>query len=231
MSPIAFVALFGAGVASFLAPCVVPLLPAYVAALCAGGRRAVPAVAAFVTGFVVVFVALGAAASRVGAVIDTTTPAGRFVCGLVVAVLGVSLLAPQFVPVGRLPRGPARRCLERQPTARPARPFLLGVVFASAWSPCVGPLLGAALAVAANSATAATGGLLLLAYALGLAAPFVILAATASTVPAVTTRLRRSTLRLERASGFLLVAVGLAIATGLYDSLTSLAARQFSFAL
>jgi cytochrome c-type biogenesis protein len=221
------VALFGAGVASFLAPCLVPLLPAYVG-LIAGeageGRdpaRAVGATLVFVAGFALVFAGLGAAAGLVGSSLRDVQDTVQRVGGVIVAVMGLALLGLLRGPLAR-----ERRLITRLPRVRgPARPFVIGVAFGAAWSPCVGPLLAAALTVAARSGQAARGALLLLSYALGIGVPFVLASLGMASSPQLAAALRRVGPRIERLAGALLLALGVLLATGAYDHLTSYLAR------
>jgi cytochrome c-type biogenesis protein len=220
------VALFGAGVASFLAPCVVPLVPAYLGLVVgeAGDAhdttRVVPATLIFILGFAVVFAGLGVTAGGIGSSLDDQQVWLQRVGGVLIVVMGLVLLG--FV------RGRAlqeRRLVSRLPAAGPLRPFVLGVGFGAAWSPCVGPLLAAALTIAANEADPWRGGLLLLAYALGIGVPFLAASLGLASSPALSLRLRRIGPVLERVGGALLVGLGLLLATGAYDHLTSYLAR------
>jgi cytochrome c-type biogenesis protein len=216
------VALLGAGVVSFLAPCIVPLLPAYLgmvvgeAADARNPARAVPATAIFVLGFAVVFASLGAAAGFVGSSLHSAQHVVRVVGGLVIVLMGLVMLGVVRGPFSR-----ERRFVTRLPVAGPARPFVLGVAFGAAWSPCVGPLLGAALTVAARSGEAGRGALLLLAYAAGIGIPFMLAALGFAALPGVTARLQRAGASIERAAGVLLVLLGALLATGLYTHVTS----------
>lgn len=221
------VALFGAGVASFLAPCIVPLLPAYlgiIAGEAADARdpaRAVPATLIFVLGFGVVFAGLGAAAGLLGSSLHQIQDVVQRVGGVVVAIMGLALLGLVRGPFSR-----ERRLIERVPTVGgPARPFVVGVAFGAAWSPCVGPLLAAALTLAARSGEVGKGALLLLAYAFGIGVPFVLAALGLASFPNLAERLRRIGPVLEKVAGGLLLALGILLATGTYAHLTSYLAR------
>lgn len=222
------VALFGAGVASFLAPCLVPLLPAYLGLIvgesAAGDgdpRRAVPATIVFVLGFAAVFAGLGAAAGYVGSSLDGVQDVVQRIGGVIVVIMGLALLGLMRGPLAR-----ERRLIARLPSiGGPARPFVIGVAFGAAWSPCVGPLLGAALVVAAHSEDPARGSILLLAYALGIGVPFVLASLGLASSPALARGLRRIAPKLERVAGVLLVTLGLLLATGAYGHLTSYLAR------
>ena len=220
-------ALFGAGVASFLAPCIVPLLPAYlgiIAGEAADARdpaRAVPATLIFVLGFALVFAGLGAAAGLVGSSLHDVQYWVQRIGGVIVVIMGLALLG---VVRGRWLR--ERRLVHRLPTVTgPLRPFIVGVAFGAAWSPCVGPLLAAALTVAAHDGQAGRGALLLLAYAFGIGVPFLLAALGLASFPSMADRLRRAGVIIERVAGVLLVVLGILLATGTYGHLTSYLAR------
>jgi cytochrome c-type biogenesis protein len=218
------IALLGAGVVSFLAPCIVPLLPAYLGMIVGetadahDPAKAVPATAVFVLGFALVFAALGAAAGYVGSSLHSLQHVVQVVGGVVIVIMGLVMLGALRGPFMR-----ERRLLTRVPLPRSgvARPLVMGVAFGAAWSPCVGPLLGAALTVAARSGQAGRGALLLLAYAAGIGIPFMLAALGFAAAPGVTRQLQRAGARIERVAGALLVVLGLLLATGLYAHLAS----------
>jgi cytochrome c-type biogenesis protein len=222
-----YIALFGAGVASFLAPCLVPLLPAYLGIIVGetadahDPARAVPATLVFVAGFASVFAAFGVAAGLVGRSLSPAQAAVQRIGGAVIIVFGLALLG---LLRGVLAR--ERRLITTLPkVAGPVRPFVVGVAFGAAWSPCVGPLLGAALVVAAHSGEPVRGGLLLLSYALGIGVPFVIASLGLASSPGLAAWMRRTGAKLERFAGVVLVALGLLLVTGAYQGLTSYLAR------
>lgn len=220
------VVLFGAGVASFLAPCIVPLLPAYLgiiageAAQQRDAARAVPATVIFVLGFAVVFAALGAAAGQVGSSLHEVQDWVQRIGGVLVAVMGLALLGVIRGPLSR-----ERRLLHAPTIGGPLRPFVVGVAFGAAWSPCVGPLLAAALTVAARGGDAGRGAVLLLAYALGIGVPFLLAALGLASSPWLAERLRRIGPTIERVAGVLLVVLGILLTTGLYKHVTSYLAK------
>jgi cytochrome c-type biogenesis protein len=221
------IALFGAGVASFLAPCIVPLLPAYLgiiageAAEARDPARAVPATLVFVLGFAVVFAGLGATAGLLGSSLHDVQQVVQRVGGVIVAAMGLALLGVLRGPFAR-----ERRFVPNIPAGGgPARPFVVGVAFGAAWSPCVGPLLAAALTLAARSGEVGRGTLLLLAYAFGIGVPFVLAALGLASFPHLADRLRKAGVILERVAGVLLVILGVLLATGWYGHLTSYLAR------
>jgi cytochrome c-type biogenesis protein len=222
-----YIALFGAGVASFLAPCLIPLLPAYLGLIvgeAAGAhdiRKAVPATGIFVLGFSTVFAGFGVAAGLAGRSLSPLQGTVQRVGGVVVVIFGLAMLGVLRGPLQR-----ERRLFTTLPKLTgPARPFVIGVAFGAAWSPCVGPLLGAALVVAAKSAQPVRGGLLLLSYAMGIGVPFMVASLGLASSPRLAGWLRRVGPRIERIAGVLLVVLGVLLATGAYKVLTSYLAR------
>lgn len=218
-------ALFGAGIASFLAPCVVPLVPAYLGMM-VGETTGVPrsvvrAGLTFVAGFASVFVALGALAGRLGSGLTSAQTwleraGGILVVGFGLVLLGV--LRGGVFAERRLISGVAAG-------GNVARPLVMGVAFGAAWTPCVGPLLGAALVLAARSAQPLHGASLLLAYALGIGVPFVAGSLAVASSPSLLARMRRMSSRVERIAGVALVLLGLLLASGTYARLVGPVAR------
>jgi cytochrome c-type biogenesis protein len=215
------IALFGAGVASFLAPCVVPLLPAYIAMVAGESKRAVTGTLLLIAGFTLVFAGLGVAAGALGSSLTHFRTGLERVGGVVVVVMGLVLLGVFSDILVR-----ERRAILTVPKAfGAARPVVLGIAFGAAWSPCVGPLLGAALVVAASSSNPAKGGTLLGAYALGIGVPFLVASLGLASSDDFNAFLRRIAPPLQRVAGVLLVALGVLLTTGWYDHLTSYLAR------
>lgn len=218
MSTITLAAAFGAGALSFLSPCVFPLVPGYLSFLTgaaageaqAGRRRAVIAAASFATGFGLVFIALGATASTLGRLLGEYRSWLEVGGGVLVLLFGLHLLG-----VFRI--GLFFREARFHPAARPRGPLgalVIGMAFGFGWSPCVGPLLGGVLTLAAADGTLHQGLLLLAAYALGLALPFVLAAAALDRFMAASQRFRAALPWVERAGGALLAAFGLLLLTG-----------------
>ncbi|MDQ4097183.1 MAG: cytochrome c biogenesis protein CcdA, partial [Actinomycetota bacterium] len=131
-----------------------------------------------------------------------------------------------LVGIVRGPFATEHRLLQAVPrAAAPMRPFVVGVVFGAAWTPCVGPLLGAALTVAAASGQALQGTLLLIAYALGIGVPFLLASLGLASSGAARRRLQRIGPFVERLGGGLLIVLGVLLVTGAYGHLTSYLAR------
>lgn len=221
MNVLTLVALFGAGVSSVLAPCVLPLLPAYVTVMIDAASRGAGAAVVrsgleFVAGFTAVFVGLGAATGALGAAAGTVGATADLLARVGGGVLvGMALL---MLLAGRTRTGAVHRLLKRMPQAGSRwRPLLLGVGFGAAWTPCVGPLLGSALVIAAGSGPAA-GAVLLTAYSLGLAVPFLCLclAVQAGSDPlrGLAARFGQAALAWHRVAACLVLVLGAALASG-----------------
>jgi cytochrome c-type biogenesis protein len=183
--------------------------------------RAVPATGIFVLGFATVFASFGVIAGLVGRSLSPVQDVVQRVGGVVIIIFGLALLGVIRGPLSR-----ERRAITTLPKVTgPLRPFVIGVAFGAAWSPCVGPLLGAALVVAARSGEPLRGGLLLTSYALGIGVPFMIASLGLASSPKLSDWLRRAGPKLERFAGVVLVILGVLLATGVYKSLTSYLAR------
>jgi cytochrome c-type biogenesis protein len=209
---------FFAGLVSCISPCVLPVMPVFAGYIVGGSGEARFAAApigraiGFLVGFLGVFVLLWASLGLVGFALLQTVPLARGMAGVLIIVLGVAMAAgfhPMLaVPVGARLAGGA--------------PVLLGAGVAVGWTPCIGPTLGAILTLAASAPTVAVGTLLLVAYALGLAVPFllVLLAYTRfRRLSAWFTAHRRG---VEFASGILVAGVGVLVFTGLFARLAGL---------
>lgn len=228
MNLVALAALFGAGVLSFTSPCVLPLVPVWVAIAAGdvGSARAVQrGTAWFVVSFTLVFVALGTLAGRVGGIVDPAQTWAVRAGGIVLAVFGLFLIG---LPLGRFD-GEARlvRALPSGEDGRSAtwRAVVAGVAFGTAWTPCVGPLLGSALLAAGRSGGAGSGAALLAAYSLGVGLPFVAASLAYAAWPAAQRHLQPLAARLRPLAGVVLVVLGVAAAFGAVDRLFSPAAR------
>ncbi len=212
---------FAAGVLSFLSPCVLPLVPTYLAYVGGSGaaRRAllVRNALLFVLGFSLVFIAMGASASALGSLLREhrswlMVAGGVLVIGFGLVMLGVIRL-PLLYRDTRRPVGA---------DANPQTPWgalALGSAFAFAWTPCIGPVLGGILTIAGASGTLSTGVGLLAVYSLGLAVPFMLAALALDPFLRVSRGLRRYLPWVERAAGVLLVVVGIMMITGTFTLL------------
>lgn len=227
---------FAAGVVSFVSPCVLALLPVYMAYLgetaagtaSAGAGSAVVASSPrgpivgqallFVAAFGAVFTLLGISVGLLGTGLFAL-PAARQVAGVVVIILGL-LMTGLFGPV--LSRFQFSVNLERLPAGRSARSLTLGALFALGWSPCIGPVLGAILTMGASSQDVAVAALLLVAYSAGLALPFLLAAVALPRLRPVMEALRRWHRQVEIVAGLFIVAMGVLIFTNAFARMAGL---------
>jgi cytochrome c-type biogenesis protein len=236
-SLLALVSTFSAGLVSFVAPCTLPLVPAYLAY--AGGLagldltdaatrerargRMLAGTLLFVMGFSIVFVLLGVAAGGIGHTVHSWGTAVQLVGGILLVVFGLILAGFLRLPgANRTYRFELPQRLRSLGLAA-ALPF--GVIFGIGWTPCVGPFLGTALSLAAVSSEALQGAILLGAYALGLGVPFILVALAWASFPGVARGLGRLGAASSRVAGVVIAALGIAVATGLYSHVTSFLAQ------
>jgi cytochrome c-type biogenesis protein len=225
----ALILAFAAGVLSFFAPCVVPLLPAYVGYLSGAALpelrrdpaafqlRVVRGGILYVLGFGLVFVLLGVAAGFAGQGLRAQEVWVQRAGGVLVIVMGLALAG---VLPGRISqRGLHPLRLSDLPRSSAWAAFVLGVVFGTAWTPCVGPVLATILVLAANTHRALEGGVLLSAYTLGLGLPFVLAALLVAGFPAVVRPLQRGSAVVSRVAGVLMIALGILLLLGVYTQL------------
>jgi cytochrome c-type biogenesis protein len=234
--PLGILVAFGAGMLSFLSPCVLPLVPAYVsmvsglsaAEIEAGERRnLVPllrGVLGFIAGFTIVFTALGAAASGLGHLLLDHQRGLVIAAGVVIVVLGLWLTG-----VGT----PRLLMRERRFHPRPSRlgvwaPPVMGMAFAFGWTPCIGPVLGGVLGLAATRATLTSGLVLLVAYSLGLGVPFLATGLAFGHFTEVMARVRRRLGVVNAVAGLSLVAFGVLLLTGNLHWVTSAVSHALS---
>ena len=217
-----------AGLVSFLSPCVLPLVPPYLVYLAGASlerladaepvprvrRDTVLAAVLFVAGFSTVFVALGASASVIGAVLRYYSNELAIVAGIVIIVMGLHFLG--LTPISFLNRQ-ARLDVPKPVGLWGA--YAMGLAFALGWTPCIGPILAAILAVAASKATVAKGAGLLAVYSLGLGVPFIIAAFAVEPFAAFLARFRTHLAYVERVMGGLLVLTGIAFLAGFFTQL------------
>jgi cytochrome c-type biogenesis protein len=219
-----------AGVISFLSPCVLPLVPPYLVYLAGTSierradaeparrvrRETILAAALFVAGFSTVFVALGAGASAIGALMRYYSHELGIVAGIVIIIMGLHFLG--FTPIELFNR---QARLDVQKPIGLWGAYVMGLCFAVGWTPCIGPILAAILAVAGSQATLARGAGLLAVYSLGLGVPFIIAALAVEPFSAFLARFRTHLAHMEKVMGGLLVLTGLAFLFGVFTQLNS----------
>lgn len=215
----------GAGLLSFLSPCILPLVPPYLCFIAgvgmdelskdsftktAAGWRVSVSALAFVLGFATIFVALGASASFAGRWIADYFDLLSMVAGGLIVILGLHYLGLFRISL-------LFREVRRWPSNRPAGligAYVVGLAFAFGWTPCVGPVLAAILLIAGVESSAAHGALLLGAYALGLGIPFVLASALFSRFVGLMPTLRKHIVTMEKVTGAGLLVTGALFLTG-----------------
>ena len=220
---VTYLAALIAGLVSFLSPCVLPLVPPYLVYLAGTSlerfadrepeprvkRETVLAACLFVLGFSTVFVSLGASASVIGSLIRAYSGPLATIAGVVIIIMGLHFLGLTRIAL-----------LYREKRMEIPKPvglwgaYVMGLAFAFGWTPCIGPILAAILAVAAAEQTVTKGASLLAVYSLGLGIPFIVAAFAIEPFAAFLARFRKHMLRVEQAMGALLVLTGIAFLTG-----------------
>jgi cytochrome c-type biogenesis protein len=212
-----------AGLISFLSPCVLPLVPPYLVYLSGlslerfAGAESEPAVRRetllaallFVLGFSTVFVALGAGASAIGSLLRAHADTLAKIAGVMIIIMGLHFLG--IARVGFLMR--EKRTEIPKPSSLYGA-YVMGLAFAFGWTPCIGPILAAILAVAASEATVTKGAGLLAVYSLGLGIPFLLAAFAVKPFAAFLARFRAHVAKVEKVMGALLIVTGIAFLTG-----------------
>jgi cytochrome c-type biogenesis protein len=228
MTDVSLPAAFGAGLLSFVSPCVLPLAAPYlcylagasVEALAEGGeskaRRDVMVTALlFVAGFTTVFVAFGATASALGAVFREWSHALSIIAGVGIIIMGLHFLG--LFRIAAMLRE-ARVTIDRPAGAWSAYP--MGMAFALGWTPCIGPILATILAIAGSRETVASGAGLLAVYSLGLGLPFIAAAAAIGPFMRASSAVKKRFGAIERAVGVLLVGTGVLFLTGGFQAMS-----------
>ena len=221
---------FLGGLVSCLSPCVLPVLPVFVAYVGSAGQtsnvsgaiavaeRGRQRAIGFLLGFVGVFVVLWVSLGLVGFALLSTVPVLRPIAGLAIVALGVATI------LGWQPQVPGRWF---GGSSSFGGSFLLGAGVAIGWTPCIGPTLGAILTMAAASGTVWSGALLLFAYAAGMAVPFLLVAFGLSRFRPLARSLARHHRGFQVASGALIVGVGALVATNAFSRLAGLVPWSF----
>ncbi|MFK8251297.1 cytochrome c biogenesis CcdA family protein [Ancylobacter terrae] len=223
MADVTLPAAFVAGLASFASPCVLPLVPPYLCYLAgtsldqithaaptdAAARRTLGAALLFVAGFSTVFVLLGAGASVAGAYLRLYSQELAIIAGVAILLMGL-----HFLGVFRLGWLTRTKRVHVEAPAGLAGAYAMGLAFAFGWTPCIGPVLAAILAVAASEQTLTRGAGLLAIYSMGLGVPFLLVAAMAKPAMRLLMRARGYLPAIEKGMGVLLVLTGIGFLSG-----------------
>ncbi len=228
MTDVTIPAAFGAGLISFVSPCVLPLAAPYLCYLAgasvealvdegeARARRDILVTALlFVAGFTTVFVAFGATASEFGALFRQWSHVLSIVAGI-----GVVLMGLHFIGIFRIGAMMREKRLEIERPAGAWSAYPMGMAFALGWTPCIGPILATILAVAGSQKTVASGAGLLAVYSMGLGVPFILAAVAIGPFMRAAAHMRKQFGRIEKTVGVLLVLTGVAFLTGGFQNVS-----------
>jgi cytochrome c-type biogenesis protein len=217
-------AALGAGIVSFLSPCVLPLVPGYLSAVTGvsvaeldrvSWRSVLAPSLIFVASFSAIFILLGLTATGLGQTLNDHQDTLQTIAGILIIALGVYFVASLFV--ARLNREWHVEALMSR--AGKGGPVVAGAAFAIAWTPCIGPTLGAILTAASLSGSAAHGALLLAVYSAGLAIPFLVTALAFSRATTALAAVKRHYAVVTGVGGAILIAMGILILTGGFTEL------------
>jgi len=235
VNEVSLVAAFFAGVVSFISPCVLPLVPSYVTFITGvsfdelTSASAAPRVRrltiihslAFILGFSIVFVALGATATVAGQFLREHQDSLRRIGGVLIILFGIFLTG--LVPIPALSRE-----RKKQLTTKPLGilgSVLVGITFAAGWTPCIGPILASILIYASTAKTVGTGVVLLSVYSLGLGVPFFLSSLALNSFLAASRKIRGQLRTIEVASGVVLILFGVMLVTDLFPRFVSFLSR------
>jgi cytochrome c-type biogenesis protein len=227
---IGFLAALGAGLVSFVSPCVLPLVPGYLSAVTgvsvselerASWRHVLVPSLVFVASFSSIFILLGLTATGIGHSLQEHRGTLETIAGVVIIAMGVLFVSSLFV---------TRLNVEWHVDALMARagkggPLVAGMAFAIAWTPCIGPTLGAILTAASLSSSAAHGALLLAVYSAGLGIPFLVTALAFSRMTTAFAAIKRHYAAIMAVGGGILIVMGILILTGDFTQLNTQAQR------
>ncbi|MGD8744124.1 MAG: cytochrome c biogenesis protein CcdA [Candidatus Woesebacteria bacterium] len=220
--PIAFIA----GLASFFAPCVVPLLPAYIGYVAGISvkdlkkrgalyrKRLLFSTLFYILGFSLVFVALGSVAAGFGRIFRSYDLLIQRVGGLLIILFGLEFLGYIHIPI--YPRNNGINMPKWINKLGYVRSFFVGLIFATIWTPCVGPVLGSILSLAAVTATVSKGAILLFVYSLGISIPFLMVSLTLTWIPNYIKRINKYLGIISKVAGAFLILLGVLLLTDTY---------------
>ncbi|MEM7243403.1 MAG: cytochrome c biogenesis protein CcdA [Pseudomonadota bacterium] len=225
-----------AGVLSFLSPCVLPIVPPYIAYmgglsmkdmtagdLKQGQRKAILAAVFFALGLSTVFVLLGAAASALGQFFLTNQRLFAQIAGVVILIFGLHFMG--VFKIGLLYR--EARFDARSQKGSLGGSYIMGLAFAFGWTPCIGPILGAILALSAQEESVARGTVLMTTYAIGLGIPFILVSMFIQRSMGLINRFKKHMGKIEFGMGLLLVVIGIAMFTGAFEAFSLWILEQF----
>ncbi len=210
-----YLLLFLEGMITFISPCLLPMLPVYISYFAPGSERSAAKTlrnaVSFVCGFTLLFILMGALAGTVGGFLVKYRTAVNIVTGLIVTTFGLHFFGLFQLSIFK---GAKSRRSKSEMSMFSA--FLFGIVFSVGWTPCVGAFLGSALMMASSQGNTLSGILMLLVYSLGLGIPFILSALLIDKLKGTFDLIKRNYKIINIVSGCILVAVGIAMMTGLF---------------
>ena len=216
-----YVIAFLEGILTFISPCLLPMLPIYISYFAGGGerskRKTILGALGFVTGFTLVFVAMGALAGFLGSLLTKYQVALNIISGLVVIFFGLNFLGIFKLNIFK---GSQRSVETRNMGFFSA--VLFGMIFSIGWTPCVGAFLGSALILASQQGHVVEGMLMLLAYSLGLGIPFILSAVLIDYLKSAFNWIKKHYTIINAVSGVLLIVIGILMMTGTMNRLLTL---------
>lgn len=216
-----YVILFLEGVITFISPCLLPMLPIYISYFAGGEERSigrtVKGALGFVTGFTVIFTAMGALAGTVGSFLTRYQTAVNIITGLIVVFFGLCYLGVFKFSIFK---GSSREVDTKITGFFPA--MLFGMIFSIGWTPCVGAFLGSALLLASQQGHVLEGTLMLLVFSLGLGIPFILSAVLIDYLKTTFNWIKKHYRIINIISGCLLILIGIMMATGTLGALLAL---------
>ena len=216
-----YVISFLEGIVTFISPCLLPMLPIYISYFAGGGERTtgktLKGALGFVTGFTLIFVALGALAGTLGGFLRQYQTVVNIVSGLIVVIFGLSFLGLFKLNIFK----GSQRSMDTQKMGFFAA-LLFGMIFSIGWTPCVGAFLGSALILASQQGHVVEGMLMLLAYSLGLGIPFILSAVLIDYLKSAFNWIKKHYSIINAVSGALLIVIGILMMTGMLNRLLTL---------
>ena len=212
-----YIIAFLEGIITFISPCLLPMLPVYISYFAGGAehntKKVIKNALAFILGFTVVFVALGALAGSLGKLLAEYKTAVNIITGIIVIFFGLNFLGVFKLNIFRGTK------MANKENMGFFSALLFGIVFSIGWTPCVGAFLGSALMLAASQGQVLEGVLMLLAYSIGLGIPFLVSAVLIDKLKGAFNFIKRHYNVINIISGSLLVLIGILMATGVFDML------------
>lgn len=219
-----YIIVFIEGIITFVSPCILPMLPIYIAYFAGGeekegsSRKVIANAMGFVIGFTLIFTLLGTAAGSIGEVLKANSSLISRLGGIVLILFGLNYM--EVLKIGFLQQ--TKRIGVKVRPIKFISSVLFGFIFAFGWTPCIGTFLGSALMLAASSVSSSKGALMLLMYSCGLGLPFIFSALLINQFKSTFDWIKKHYRVINLSSGIILIVIGLAMITGYFNALLAL---------